>query len=317
MIAIGVGEDAHVHDGYRHEALLWSGIDEFVAGTAPFVLGGVEAAEPVLVAVPEEHWSPMREALGPAADEVLYVDMAELGANPARIIPRWLQLVETAEGMPVRGVGEPIWAGRQPVEIDESQLHEALLSIAVGPDAPLWLRCPYDVDGLDDDVLAAAERSHPMLVQDGEYRGSVHYEGSEYAASAVRQDLPLPTAPVRRLDFDAGGVGAARAAVRQWARAAGIADSRAEDLALAAHEAVVNSVLHGGGTGHVQSWREADAFVCEVRDGGALHDLLAGRKVPVDDDAHGRGLWMVNHLCDLVQIRSAPAGTVVRMVVWQ
>ena len=27
----------------------------------------------------------------------------------------------------------------------------------------------------------------------------------------------------------------------------------------------------------------------------------------------GRGLWIVNQLCDLVQIRSAPSGTVVRV----
>ena len=27
----------------------------------------------------------------------------------------------------------------------------------------------------------------------------------------------------------------------------------------------------------------------------------------------GRGLWLVHELCDLVQLRSSPAGTVVRM----
>jgi hypothetical protein len=27
----------------------------------------------------------------------------------------------------------------------------------------------------------------------------------------------------------------------------------------------------------------------------------------------GRGLWIVNHLCDLVQLRSSPAGNVVRL----
>jgi anti-sigma regulatory factor (Ser/Thr protein kinase) len=38
-----------------------------------------------------------------------------------------------------------------------------------------------------------------------------------------------------------------------------------------------------------------------------------GRARPTFDQESGRGLWMVNQLCDLVQIRSSPADTVVRL----
>ena len=42
------------HDRYRHEALLWQGHDEFLAGTLPFILEGVHAGQPVLAAVVPE-----------------------------------------------------------------------------------------------------------------------------------------------------------------------------------------------------------------------------------------------------------------------
>jgi hypothetical protein len=35
--------------------------------------------------------------------------------------------------------------------------------------------------------------------------------------------------------------------------------------------------------------------------------------IPADGQPYGRGLWIANQLCDLVQIRSSAAGTVVRM----
>jgi hypothetical protein len=44
-----------------------------------------------------------------------------------------------------------------------------------------------------------------------------------------------------------------------------------------------------------------------------IDDPLAGRERPAGLHDGGRGLWMVNHLCDLVQVRSSPAGTVVRL----
>ena len=98
------------HDRYRHEALLWQGHDEFLAGTLPFILEGVHAGQPVLAAVVPERVELLQRALGPDADRVRFADMTELGANPARIIPAWRRFAEehAAGGRPVRGIGEPI-----------------------------------------------------------------------------------------------------------------------------------------------------------------------------------------------------------------
>jgi anti-sigma regulatory factor (Ser/Thr protein kinase) len=53
--------------------------------------------------------------------------------------------------------------------------------------------------------------------------------------------------------------------------------------------------------------------VCEVRDGGQLSDPLVGRRRPSSDQIGGRGLWIANQLCDLVQVRSSDEGAVVRL----
>jgi len=40
---------------------------------------------------------------------------------------------------------------------------------------------------------------------------------------------------------------------------------------------------------------------------------MAGRRRPAADAAAGRGLWLINQLCDLVELRSGAAGTTLRM----
>ena len=61
---------------------------------------------------------------------------------------------------------------------------------------------------------------------------------------------------------------------------------------------------HGGGEGTLSSGATPDAVICEVRDRGRIEDPLAGRVEPAAGAEGGRGLWMANQLCDLVQIRS-------------
>ena len=39
------------HPGFQHEALIYEGPDEYLAGTAPFLRAALEAGEPALVAV--------------------------------------------------------------------------------------------------------------------------------------------------------------------------------------------------------------------------------------------------------------------------
>ena len=65
--------------------------------------------------------------------------------------------------------------------------------------------------------------------------------------------------------------------------------------------------------GTVRVWKENGTLLCEVQDEGRIEAPLAGRIKPRPDQLTGRGLWLVNQLCDLVQIRSSEQGNVVRL----
>ena len=123
----------------------------------------------------------------------------------------------------------------------------------------------------------------------------------------------IDTAGRDEVDFGPDGLAGLRALVTARARAFGLARPRTEDLVLAVHELATNSVRHGGGRGTCRLWQEGAALVCEVSDRGWITDPQAGRRRPPVDQPGGRGLWRVNQLCDGVEVRSSPDGTVVRV----
>ena len=306
------------HDGYRHEAFLWSGDDQFVAGTVSVVRDGLEGGQPVMAALPRPRAPLLREALGPDARAVEFVDMEQLGANPSRIIPAWQAFADEriVDGRPVRGIGEPIWPARREVEVAECQLLEGLLNMAVHPDTPLWLLCPYDVQSLPADVVEEAHRSHPVVLDIEAHRGSTAYGGAHHVGTLFEEDLPWVDVVVAHRPFGEGDFAAVRRDVADHASSAGVDADRCDDLVLAVHEVAVNSVRYGTGGGELRIWQEDRALVCEVRDRGRIADPMTGRRRPGDDVVRGRGLWMANQLCDLVQVRSGPTGTTVRLHTW-
>jgi anti-sigma regulatory factor (Ser/Thr protein kinase) len=241
--------------------------------------------------------------------------MADVGTNPARIIPAWRDFVDGhgEGGRPVRGIGEPIWAGRSADELVECQLHESLLNLAFA-DAPAFrLLCPYDTEALEDWVIAEALCSHPTVVDGADRRASSAYRGLEAIDAPCDEPLADPPADADELAFEADSLGAARRLVYVRATAAGLSITRSNDLMLAVNEVATNSVLHGGGAGALRVWADGDALICEVRDRGRIEGPLIGRARPGDGHDSGRGLWIANQVCELVQVRTFEDGSAVRL----
>jgi anti-sigma regulatory factor (Ser/Thr protein kinase) len=297
---------------FRHEALLYAGERGFMDGTLPFVRTAVAREEPILVAVSARKISLLRDALGADAERVRFADMARLGANPARIIPAWSDFAAEHAGRGLRGIGEPIWAGRSATELSECHRHEALLNLAFDETPDFWLMCPYDTDALAPGVVEEAACTHPRLREGDDDRDSPSYAGLDRIAQPHGALLPDPPPGTSELAFGPRTLSTVRELVARRAAAAGLDRLRAGDLVLAINELATNSVRHGGGRGTLCIWEELGAIVCEVRDGGRIDRPLAGRERPVSGQLDGYGLWLVNQLCDLVQLRCTSAGNVVR-----
>jgi anti-sigma regulatory factor (Ser/Thr protein kinase) len=300
--------------GFRHDALLYAGIEGFLEATVPFLQAGAAAGEPTLVVVDAEKIARLRRELGPFdAERIIFADMAEVGINPARIIPAWQGFVDHYAGFPLRGIGEPIWAGRTPAELVECQRHEALLNLAFAGAPDFRLLCPYDTDALPATVIERAHHSHPTVVEDGATRLSATYEDVTLVAQPFADPLPAPPPSAVELGFSALTLDALRAFVAARVGETELDEERRSDVMLAVNELATNSVLHAGGEGVVRLWRTDDAFVCEVADGGAIVEPLAGRRRPAGGQIGGHGLWVVNQLCDLVQMRAFAHGGAVRV----
>jgi anti-sigma regulatory factor (Ser/Thr protein kinase) len=306
----------HTNRGFHHEAFFYVDDDEYLAGTIPFLKEGAAKGEPTLVAVSEAKARLLKDHLNGEAEAIRFVNMAELGKNPARIIPAWREFagLHLREDQPVRGIGEPIWPGRGPDELEECRRHESLLNFAF-EDGPAWqLVCPYNASGaLSDEVLEGARHNHPVLGSDGALTECSEYLGPAEAFDPLGGELADPGAPTDALDFDRDRVATLRRFVEGHARRAALSERRTADLVLAVSELASNSVRHAAGNGTLEVWQEGDTLFCEVRDEGHIQDPLVGRESPSLSQHSGRGLWLVNQVCDLVQLRSSPAGSAVRV----
>jgi len=301
--------------GFRHEALLYADDAEFIAGTTPFIRAGLVHGEAVLVTLCPDKIDLLSDALGANADAVCFTDMEQVGRNPGRIISTWASFLDehTQAGCKVRAIGEPVWQGRSAAELTECQRHEMLLNLAFA-DSPAWsLLCPYDTANLAPETIAEARRSHPYLVEGGEARASDPYRETEGEPAPFAGKLPAPGGPPEEYAVSLADLHEIRSVVAAHALAAGIDTTRAADLVLAVTEIATNTLRHADGEGKVRVWRENGSLLCEVVDRGRISDPLTGRLPPAPERLDGRGLWIANQLCDLVQIRSSEAENVVRV----
>lgn len=102
-----------------------------------------------------------------------------------------------------------------------------------------------------------------------------------------------------------------RAFVRRHAERLGLAADRVNGLALATSELVTNTVQHTTQGGLVRIWGRAGTVFCDVVDSGPLRTF--GRAMPPPDADRGRGLAIVERVCDEVVSFRESGRTVVRM----
>lgn len=308
---------ARALQSFRHEAWLWRDAADFTTALVPFIVDGLASGEPVMVAVGPEHTEWLRNGLGKQFEDVLFVDMTLVGRNPNLLIDVWQRFLESRPGQtgPARGIGEPVWPGRSTAEVEECQLHEALLNVAIDPDIPFWLVCPYDLEGLDPAVVDEARRSHPMTLEAGSYLPSPHYAGRAHADSLFAAELAELGGAPHECTVNASDTGRLHTYLKLEFWVNGLALDQATHLAGAVEELVQHSLHRGAQTVTVRSWSQRHALICEVSDDRLVDDPLHGRSLPRGGDHDG--LWRANQACDLVQLRSNSTGTIIRTYTWK
>jgi anti-sigma regulatory factor (Ser/Thr protein kinase) len=306
--------------GVRHHAMIGRDSAECMEAVLAFVEDGLRQGEAVSIGLSAALGRRLGRVLG-SQRLVAYFDMTELGRNPGRIIAAMLDFARThaggspaargQSGPPLRYVSEPFWAGRSDAERAEATRHEALVEPALAG-APATVLCVYDADRLDADTIACAERLHPLVITGGEPRPSAEYAGRGVVPAQCDRPLPPPPPGATRLGYR-DDLRAVRDTVNGCAARAGLAPGRTTDLVLAVSEVAANTLRHTPGRGTLQIWQAGDEIICQVTDSGQIADPLAGRRRPAADSFRHGGLWVVNQICDLVELRSGPDGTTVRM----
>ena len=172
---------------------------------------------------------------------------------------------------------------------------------------------PYDITDLDPIWVEDAHKTHPVMLTTTRRWDSPRY--TDPIAVAADFNQPCPTRPIgtATIKIDPDTVRDARRFAADQADQAGLAAERIENVTLAVNELATNVIKYGGGSGVLAVWVQDDRLVCQLNDNGSLTDPLAGR-IPVAPEAPGgRGLLLVNQLCDLVRIHTTSAGTTIRI----
>jgi anti-sigma regulatory factor (Ser/Thr protein kinase) len=294
-----------------HLALFHEGTTDYLSAVRGWIEDARARSEPVFVAVPGPVSAQLQGLLPDASPDIEFADMTELGRNPARIITAFLGFAAEHAGSPVCCLSEPVWHSRSAAEIREAARNEALLNVAMA-DVRATVMCTYNTAELRPSVIAAARRTHPAFFRDGAPWQSPAYPRSERAPAAWDRPLPPPPRRAASLTYDTDLSVLREFVVRQAGRS-GLAAERSADLVLSASEVAANTLRHTRRPGTVVAWHTADEFLCQITDTGQITDPLAGLRPPSEERLGGQGLWVVNKVCDLVEMRTGPDGTTIRL----
>jgi anti-sigma regulatory factor (Ser/Thr protein kinase) len=290
----------------RHEGIPCSGPDALVPTAARLLSTGLRDGDACMVLADNHKLHAVRDAVGPPAEDATFFDMSVHGRNPARVVPALQAFADGHRDRRLRVIAEPVAADLPQQARAESELNELILGL---PSYRAWhatMSCLYDETALADEVMDSLEDGH---------RTRLPVEVETLLMRRFGAGLSPSPSDARRMSADLTTLHDLRRAVGRLGESAGLDAERIDDLVYAVNEVVTNSICHGEGRARVLVWSDSAGVWCEVHDRGRISDPLVGRVAPRPGQASGRGLWLVNQLCDLVQVRSSAAGTFVRMFV--
>jgi len=299
--------------GIWHASLPYRSPAELEAAACQFAADAVAAGAALFIPCDSPSLSRIRDQISSAGEHVTWTDSPGPGANPGQLIYAINRFAAQHPGRPAWCLQEAAWPSRPDDELWEVIRYESLLNLALG--TQVRVMCPYYA-GLPPEMASCFQVSHPLAAAAGRWpptSGNQQQPLKFVVPPACDLPLPLPPGDARVISFRADLAGV-RGMVTAEVRAAGLSPSRASDLLLTVGELIANTLAHTSGPGVLTLWATEHAVICQVSDSGHITDPLAGQLRPGPaQEGGGRGLWVVHQLCDLVQVRSSPAGTTIRV----
>jgi len=179
--------------GCRHEALVYSSTDEFVAGALPFLQQGLTRGDHALVVLRESGRTVLRQALGGDAAQIEFADAIAWYQSPEHAFQRYGHYISEhlERGVPrVRVVAEVIWPqSSASSEIAGWKRYEARISVEMAA-VPASFICAYDIQELPAGIVADARRTHPVLRTAEGARPSGQYSQPGAFIRGLERDVP-------------------------------------------------------------------------------------------------------------------------------
>lgn len=293
-----------------HEALVYSSDEEFLARLVPFVRDGFAADDPVVVSLTPDKVALLREALGQDGHRVSFADATHY-RRPAHALAEYRQRFDAELSRPgvdrVRVIAE-IPFGPTAQEHAEWARYESVVNRAFAG-YPAWVICGYDTRALPDQVVADALHTHPFVSTGDQCDSSAAYVDTDELVERLHTretdpagrggNLLARLTVTRESELDD-----LRRVVAGAARAAGLAPTLVEGVAVAAGELVRDALRNGGGEASVLVGRDGARWHCEVTD-------HASDQAPPGESV---GVSVARLVSDRVELASAPGAHTVRLI---
>src|SRR6478752_2007435 len=216
------------HTPLRHNALVYESTDEYLARAVPFLKAGIDAGEGAVVAHTKPGLSMMRDALGPEAAHVTFVDVSGAYTRPARTLAAYYKVyVDQLRKTPTLRAVADVQFGPDPNEWDLWTGYEAVFNRSFGH-LPAWVLCSYNANGTPDPVIEGVWQTHPEVVADERWTGSDRYEDPDRLLGRVTP-APAPLTDLRPIPFRPGAEGLRERLARELA-ADGLSEAQSLDL---------------------------------------------------------------------------------------
>ena len=294
----------------RHNAIVYESDDEYLACAVPFLRDGLQAGEGAIVAHTKPGIAIMREALGPDAERVAFVDVSWVYTRPARTLAAYHEVYaeQLRSSHRLRAVAD-VQFGPDPREWDLWTGYEAIFNRSFAH-LPAWVLCSYNANGTPDPIIEGVWRTHPEVVDRDSWTKSELYEDPEHV---LRRITPPPEAlPDLRSIPVTHDTEQLRERLAHELVAAGHSEAKTLEMLLAATEIATNAIQHGAGIEDIRIGRAHGRFVCEITDRGpGFDDLAAGYLAP--RDGVGSGLWVARQLTWQIEFFRSPRGFTARI----